>query len=43
MGLMTSELVGTLHEKDVGIIMNSSIKMSAQWVTLGQKANRLLE
>lgn len=42
MGLMGSELAGTFHKKDLGVIMNSSIKMSAQWATLGQKANRLL-
>ena len=41
MGLMGSELAGTFLEKDLGVIMNSSIKMSAQWATLGQKANRL--
>lgn len=38
MGLMGSELAGTFCEKDLGIIMNGSIKMSAQWATLGQKS-----
>lgn len=42
MGLMGSELAGISPEKDLGVIMNNSIKMSAQWATLGQKANRLL-
>lgn len=41
MGLMGSELAGTFCEKDLGIIMNGSIKMSAQrWA---KKANRLLD
>lgn len=43
MGLMGSELAGTFYEKDLGVIMNDSIKMSAQWATLGQKSNRLLD
>lgn len=40
---MGSELAGTFHEQDLSIIMYSSIKMSPQWATLGQQANRLSE
>lgn len=38
MGLMGSELAGIFCEKDFGVIMNGSIKMSAQWATLGQES-----
>lgn len=34
---MGSELAGTFHEKDLGVIMNSSIKMSAQWLQWAKK------